>query len=238
MKSLIRSENGAIKGLLIAAVAIVLLTIYTQYSADRTAEINAINGNVYTSPLNEFQVYFPSDWEIGKNSYEDTEQGIYTIVLDGPRNAAIAEHIQAKYDYDVTDNNLADSMFIDVMNRAVAADYATVLIDAISASDYDLSESREEWKEQLLAEANVATGISFSNFETIEVEGGLGYSYDTTISEGDGTMVTANYFLLGAAVELDITILPTSSTYIDTAETIVNEIIISIPEITTASGES
>lgn len=223
MQNLRTNDQGGIRGAVITVALVIILAVLWQLFSDQQKQDAAvIRDAVYATPLGEVTVVFPDNWAVGTTSFE--EQGYYSLELEGPRNASIARQINEKYSVDINAGDISNTKLIEMLDDPLAADYVLVLIDIVSAAEFELSESPEAWQARLLENTNTTSGVSFSGFEPSSISGADGFQYRSQIEEGGSSTDILNYYLLGQTAEIEVSIFPADSNNSQAAQDIVEAI--------------
>lgn len=210
------------RGLLFTCIGIIVIAIFWQLMAPTNKELEV--PTIYSTPLGEVELQLPSGWVVNDTSFE--EDGFYSLEVDGPRNASIARLVQEKYEVDINNQSITDEKLIEILSEPIAADYILGFFDIVSGVQFELAESREAWKEELLEQTTSASNTSYSNFEEIESDTWQGYRYTVSIFQGDQTLETVGFFLHGGAAQVEATFYPTWSNNMQFVDGIIDSVLI------------
>lgn len=176
----------------------------------------------FVTPDGEVQIDFPNTWEVKDSQFGE---GFYTLDLDGPRNASIARLLREQEDIDIT-TGVTTVQLAEIINRSIANDYVSLSVDVVSANGFELSESLDSRKQELLDGLDATSGVSFGEFVDLEINDNPAFRYESRLIDGGAVVDSINYFVLGETAEVDVVIFPSSSNYAAEAEAIIKNMVI------------
>ena len=215
----LRSYSNYILGVLLIVAVVVIASIWQDSTDKQQAELDAQEFNTYLSPGGEFQFNVPRDWKVDSSSTE--LEGYTGILLNGPQNALVLRAYEEQGgSADDVEKALLDKDYTEIAS-SLSREYIGLELEAFYASVYEIAESIEDFKQELIDSTSTATGLAFSNFEEFDVDGGKGLRYTISSFEESGLNQAIGYFLLGEFVEMDITIFPANSAFLEEADEII-----------------
>ncbi len=226
MTYLLRNQaGGAVVNTILAVVFVLGLSLYWQFDTDRTQQQQAeITETTYVSPGNEFQIDIPTSWGVGEETFE--EDGVVSIELYGPRNTEINAAFRQKegVESESIEDALTNSRITELLDSSVGREFALLQITVTTATFFELYDSKQTFRDDILSDNTTASGIRYSEFEDFNTEGADGWVYDVTLFQENAEITATSYFLLGELAEVDVLLYPADTNFKTEAEEILKSL--------------
>ena len=224
MNRLKDQAGGITVNIFLLLIVVVGASFMWQRATDKEAsEIANLESVKYTSPFGEFQITIPKGWSLGDGSVED--QGIILLEILGPRNTVVNNAFTSGSDVESQsiEEAFGNERYNELINSSVGREYILVQVEVLTAASYDLPLDKEQWKIDLLASDNTASGIAVGEIEDFSATGASGYKYQLTLFESEQTLEATSYYLLGNQAE--IVIFPHNSNFNQESEAMIKSMV-------------